>query len=469
VRSFQIDEHDPKEFLGLFAAILEASKSKSAQLNKPFEVPPGALLMLSVKGSPTLSELADSVRSLQAPAHWPDFLVRQWPALKGGVFWHALEHGAAMAPALGVADGREVCRALAAVAQTLLVGSEATRARNQALARKFRGVAPPTVARPPVVPPTVAPPTVVPAPIVRAPQPAPPPPVVDRGSYIETDALIAIHASHVGPAFASKSENQDATRVVANGSDLVFALGDGVSTSLAARAAAMTIVDTVCAALARAPLGSADAPQRLIDAVDEGRRSLDDLLARFVTNPELAMAGTDLPRASAIRILDNTRTRANRHLPAALSTTLIAGIVRRTASGIEATVLRIGDGIAEHIRNAQVRTVFGMESETTQISAAVGPGADAAVPIDRSTAIQSVMLQPGDRLVISSDGLVRGHASDVWSAIAPFLGHDRWNDASASGVLERAANAADAAYHENPDTVRFDDNLSLVLIAARAH
>jgi hypothetical protein len=79
------------------------------------------------------------------------------------------------------------------------------------------------------------------------------------------------------------------------------------------------------------------------------------------------------------------------------------------------------------------------------------------------------MLQPGDNLVISSDGLVRGHASDVWSTIAPFLDHGRWNDATAPGVLERAANAADAAYHENPDSVRFDDNLSLVLIAARAH
>jgi serine/threonine protein phosphatase PrpC len=469
VRSFQIGEHDPKEFLGLFAAILEASKAKSAQLNKPFEVPPGALLMLSVKGAPTLTELADSVRSLSAPAHWPDYLVRQWPALKGGVFWHALERGAAMAPALGVADGREVCRALAAVAQTLLVGSEVTRARNLALARKFRVVAPPTLAPSPVAPPPVAPPTVVPAPIARAPQPAPAEPVAEPGSYVEVGALMAIHGSHVGPAFASKSEDQDATRVLANGSALVFALADGVSTSLGARVAARTLVDRVCAGLARAALDSASPPQLLMTALEQGRQSLDDLLAQFIANPELATAGVELPRSSAVRILDNTRTGANRHLPPALNATLIAGIVRRHGSAAEATLLRIGDGIAEHVRDSVVHQVFGMDAETTQITTAVGPGASKAAPVDEATAIRSVTLESGDRLLISSDGLVRGHRADVWSTIAPFMSGEPWTATSASGILQRAATAADAAHRENPGTALFDDNLSLVLIATRAH
>ncbi len=447
MRRFQISDNDSREFLGLFAAILEVSRARSKQLNRRFEVPPGALLVLRVKGTPSLAELADSVRSREAPRHWPAYLVRRWEALNGGVFWHALERGAALAPTLGVADGGELCRALAAVAQTLLVGDEALQRRNEALANKYFAA---------------------PLPVAPVPQASRPKPVTAPGAYVETDALMAIHASHVGPSFANKSEDQDATRVLANGSALVFALADGVSTSLGARAAARTLVDRVCGDLAVASLDSANPPQLLMAALEQGRQSLDDLLARFIVNPELATAGIELPRSSAIRILDNTRTGANRRLPSALNTTLIAGIVRHRGTGAEATLLRIGDGIVEHVRGSAVQQVFAMDAATTQIASAVGPGISKA-PVDDATAMQSVTLERGDVLVISSDGLVRGHDADVWSTIAPFMNGARWTDKSAPGILQGAATAADAAHREDPRTALFDDNLSIVMITTRAH
>lgn len=460
---FGIGDNESAAFLQLFAAVLDEAALKAADLKSPFEVPPGALLVLRHTISPTVADLIATMRAPAVPEQWPAYLASRWPQLKGGVFWHALERSVATAPELGITDGGEICRVLAAVAQTLLTVDQRTRASNRALAREYR-----------VVRPLSAP---APAPPVPLAQPAPT--RVDparnrqdeRGVRLDTATLILLHASHQGPVAAGKSENQDATNAALVGTALVFALADGVSTSLGARYAACLAVERTCASLERRLPHSTDARQLLVDVAQEARTSLEDLLTQLLAKPDVAALGTELPLESARRILQNTRSGASKHLAPALSTTLITGIIRPAASDgarHEAIVLRIGDGVVEHVRDTgSVTPVFEMDPAVTEIAAAIGPGPLSAASFDPEKMVRTIVLEPGDVLVVSSDGLVRGHEGTVWATIAPLMEAASWSASSARRILERAAETADGAQAANRQSMLFDDNLSLILAGPR--
>ena len=232
---FRIGEDDPREFLALFSSVLDAASAMAAELNARFEVPPGALLVLRNRTPSSGDEFAASLRSPTSPARWPPYLAARWPALKGGVFWYAMEQTIDHAPGFGITDATEMCRVLAAVAQTLLTTDAAIRTRNETLARKYRRdpanqdtqtrrVTRPVPAPPPApvietlpiveTSPPIEMPLVVPAhPPVEPPPPVPPVappdrigPGVDRpderGVRLETDTLVLVPASHQGPRLA---------------------------------------------------------------------------------------------------------------------------------------------------------------------------------------------------------------------------------------------------------------------------
>ena len=89
------------------------------------------------------------------------------------------------------------------------------------------------------------------------------------------------------------------------------------------------------------------------------------------------------------------------------------------------------------------------------------PDADGMVTIFRE------VLRAGEHLLISSDGLARGHTNSVWDEIVALTGDprsrlERGNDAIAVRLLDDVATAIDAR-HEGGGLL--DDNLSLIIMA----
>ena len=107
--------------------------------------------------------------------------------------------------------------------------------------------------------------------------------------------------------------------------------------------------------------------------------------------------------------------------------------------------------------------LIATDPSTTEIDAFIGAGIRSRQVLEREqvTAIHEV-LRAEERLLISSDGLTRGHLNSVWNEIVELTGDPRSrlepdNDAVAAALLSDLAKAAGGGL--------FEDNLSLIVMA----
>lgn len=294
----------------------------------------------------------------------------------------------------------------------------------------------------------------------------------EQGQCVTVAGLKLWHASHCGPVLAAKAENQDATWADSVGGNLVFALADGVSTSLGARLAAAlaarAFVTRAAHSLNHTP--HLAAAELLRAAAAYAQQQLEELLDQFRRAPHApqfaALRGPVQPEV-AVRLLANTLTRHKNWGPA-LATTLLGGVAVRqpqTAS-FQVHIAVSGDGAIEHFDAAQQswRRELATDPALTALADALCPGPAGRAGLQALRLLPPVTLRPGDTLLLSSDGLARGHQETVSAILSQ---HNCWPDGSPQAdfawqVLARAAQTAD----RSESTTLFADNLSLLLLTA---
>ena len=316
---------DSEALLELFALVLDRVRHDQS----PFHVQQGTLLQWIENSTlvPKIEDLKAGLRCQALPPQtcWPFRIVEHdtWRKLQGGPFLKAVEASVEAAPYFGIRTGREICRLLAAVAQTLGTAEPEFKDHNlrvyneriQGAQKKYneaqyqqhaaeaykanQRLSPAVQSQPPIVPPSQlhnsrqvqpkpAPPP--PAPVVR--------PRIDRPQlwptereqftrgFLSSGNISVWHASHVGPSYAEKGENQDATFVSADGLRVFFALADGVSTSYGSRFSAVAIVNIFCSTLQQLLKSvTKPTPALLKEAAISTHAWLDSALSFLVANP----------------------------------------------------------------------------------------------------------------------------------------------------------------------------------------
>jgi hypothetical protein len=288
----------------------------------------------------------------------------------------------------------------------------------------------------------------------------------EQGDCLDIPRLTLWHASHRGPEHAQKLENQDATFVLPCGGGAVFAVADGVSTSTGARLAASVAVRSFCEHLYQQWTANTAPSTLLQEAAAASQRQLENLLedfaAQVATERFRSLCG-DLPLTTVQRLIENTLQPRKANWPTVLSTTLIGGVIVPHPSQRMAQVylLRLGDGIVEHRQPSGWSVCLGMNRDETQISSFLAPGPKGKACLQNLDITAPITLQPGDELLISSDGLMRGHYEPVWQQVVK--GELPARDDLALLLLQQAADRADQlSLSKNLEL--YGDNLSLILL-----
>ncbi|WP_263352916.1 protein phosphatase 2C domain-containing protein [Acidicapsa acidisoli] len=483
---FQIGPPQDREgVVQLFSLLLERADEQSA-LGKQFELPFAALLKLANCNRPSLHQLEQFCESHQPCDGWPYSVcaaaARSTDGVAPGMFFKLLRSALDTAKHFDV-DGAHLCRALAAVGQTLLARNRRFRRMNRIVARKYRESA---LQR--ITPGATA---LEPAQAQRQVNLDLPCEVEfrrqnEQGGSLRQEGLTLWHASYIGPKIADKSENQDATfaavaAVQASKPSVIFALADGVSTSMGSRVAANSIVRRFCEfVIQQMKSNEAVTVSDLIEAARRTQDSLDELATALLERTDGyifdAVRGDSLHSKTAVRILEATQRAKASPIPAALSATLIAGIAQPIANGGSYAIelLRVGDGSVEHIRrDGEVCPVFETNPEVVAIAQALGPGPRSRAHFDGSGEMietKSVTLQAGESLIVSSDGLVRGHQQSVSAKVSELMGQEFLNTAeptqadAALQILHKACSFADELFKKDSQQLLFADNVSLILI-----
>ncbi len=488
-RQFRIDEEsDSANALMLFSLLLSAARDAEFH-GKHFEVSAGALLVWQNCSPPTLEDLRAGAQSGLAPGSCPPVLRNAWYGMRDGAFMATLKYALQHAATFEISDARQICRLLAGVAQTLLTVDSELRSHNLLLAQRYQDAAMQrmrhsTVARPE--------PARTEAMLARAPEArvAEQQPtassraamslgqpyaerVDERGGYEEADGAQGWFATSRGPRHAAKPENQDAAYVVSDEKGrMIFATADGVSTSTGARFGAAATVFLFCQRLCEM-LKEEPEPgsETLLRALSATQLDMDGVLNTVLENWEqqdFREVYADMPRESAKRLLSNTRS-PKKSWPPGLSSTLIGGFLARRRNGLEGFALRLGDGVIERVSgNEEVTPIFGMDSEVTAISAFFGPGPLCAGHLG-SAEIKDIRVESGELLLISSDGLTRGHSLGVYRELQELLGAGfarklPRNGSTAHELLELAGRRSDELHESQGDSQLFADNLALTLI-----
>ena len=509
-----LNEGDSENLLEFFAVVLEKVQGEFSRWSTPVNAAQPFVALglreslekwLSGSEPEASSGMWGFAKGEASQAGWPIFLVRHWIKFRDSDFRSTVDFCLHSAAAFDVQDTRQICRVLMTVLQTLSSRNEQTVQRNLELAgrrqesgrRRLQAysdrIAGPEGPNPPVPLPIEAPavvfePAVVfahdapPSADFREPEPESGQPFKVRsdmeGASLGSEQLTLWYASHVGPHYAVKGENQDAVFAVEFDGGFVFALSDGVSTSMGSGYAAAAAVFRFCRfASDRLKSGALPHGQCLVDAARATQDWLDGRLARLLQHPEepdLKEIRGDLGQDVALRLLQNTQHPLKRAWGAAMACTLIAGIIRPASEGggFQLDLIRIGDGLAERVnKTGDVQVLLEMDSEETEISAALGPG-----PVSKRALLdltpQTEILRADELLLISSDGLARGHGESVFAkitAISAGLGNtlSPENKSAARQILVSAAQYADDSYQRDSETHLFNDNLSLILIAPK--
>jgi serine/threonine protein phosphatase PrpC len=497
---------DSDDFLQLFSLVLERADAELRE-GKRFGVPFAAFLRLANLNRPSSEELEEFCRSGkcgsdQLGKSWPAAFevlpaspdkVDSSPAMFPGLLWFALESARPFS-----LMGPQVCRALAAVGQTLDATDGRYRHRNRSLADRHRAAARQRVDHPPSRPDTAV--KEAPSPVTAPREPGKilvrkqPPWQIDfrraeeEAACLRLQGVVLWHASSIGPRSAEKIENQDATFAMttpemSSPENLVFALADGVTSSLGSRLAATWIVRRFCElVLQEMRKGESVTGSDLVRVAQKTQISLEELTKTLLHDVNSygfeAMVGSELTRKVANRVLENTLEPKVAAMPAALNATLIGGIVQPNGSqgAFQVELLRIGDGTVEHIdAHGKVASVLGTDPNVMAITEALGPGPQSRALFDHSGSALStttVMLGPGESLIVSSDGLARGHELPISQKLSELLGEQFWKEArpeepdAALQILDRACSMADALFGQDARQSLFADNVSLIVIRA---
>jgi len=391
-------------------------------------------------------------------------------------------------------QGPQVCRVLAAVGQTLDARDGRFAQRNRSLADQHRATARRRLASAIASPPQEQINMVAADPQDQIVIKKQTPWQVqfrrreEEAACLRFDCLVLWHASYIGPRSGDKSENQDATFALTTPEMfsppyMVFALADGVSTSLGSRLAASSIVRRFCElVLQQTDKGGPITGSNLIQAARKTQASLEELTRTLLHEVNSyafeAMLGSAMTHKAATRVLENTLEPKVPAMPAALTSTLIGGVVQPNGNpgGFQVELLRIGDGTVEHIdAQGNPRSVLDTDPEVMEITEALGPGPQSRALFeqqDHPLTTATLTLAHGDCLLISSDGLARGHQELISNKLAEILGESFWKKArpdeadAALQVLHRACGSADRLFLEDPQQNLFADNVSLIMIRA---
>jgi hypothetical protein len=474
IPKLHLDQADQPNVLELFAATLAEAQKRWGKGD--CLIPQGTLWCgWCVRNGFRLDDLQALGRPDGLNVHWPAPLKEAHRLIHSGktpAFHAALNFALNNHQCYGVNEVSELARILAAVAQTLRPVGKAGRDYQQSNGSLAKQAGPSAqrqlqeALRPnqPPLPPQQRVPTLDLGPYQQRSRPD------EQGMRVTAAGLTLWHASHRGPEHAGKLKNQDATFALAVGNSLVFALADGVSTSMGSRIAAAIVARSFCEHLATC-LHSSRPNESLRAAAMKAQERLDWLLTKVETSPNGAEFNDlyDGLQPSAVRrILENTRTRKNRSLPLAFATTLLGGFVSPdNRSGYQVYIVCVGDGLVEH-RSSQgsITAVLTMDNQETAISATICPGLFGQESL-RQAALQTCRLTSGDYLLISSDGLTRGHQQSVWMQLersGAFQGIAPDSEQMAWQILDRACRVADARVEEPR---LFGDNLSLLLLKAQ--
>jgi len=484
LRGFQIGSpRDRESVVRLFSLLLYFADEQSA-LGKSFGLPFAALLKLAHCNQPSLEELDRFCKSRCAEDAWPvSFRTAVDASVDGAseMFFQMLRQAIDSARSYHV-SGSELCRALAAVGQTLNSRSLPCRLTNRVMAAKYRE-------SPEVIPPHASPAREAADQSLEASARLPEEVEFRRndeqGGSLRLNGITLWHASYIGPAIAEKSENQDATFAIVADFDssppgMIFALADGVSTSMGSRVAAHAIVRRFCEfALQGIRPNEPITGEDLIAAARRLQATLDELAETLLQRPFGyvfdAVRGQDLNNKTALRILNNTLNVRTSAIPAALTATLIAGVTRPIDDGAyKVDLLRIGDGNVEQIsRGGEVSTIVETDPDVVAVSQALGPGPRSRTLFDSPDAkleTRAVTLGRGESLIISSDGLARGHHQSITAKLSGLMAEDFWKTApptqvdAALKILHKASGLADELSSTDTGQFLFADNLSLILI-----
>ncbi len=475
-------------------------------------VPPYVLFEWARKLPPPLDELRAALNMPVPPASWPSYLHEdnRWDVIRSGPFRFAVEQALTRGQYFNIRTPGRLMNVLAAVTQTFLERNagknenlklaralyneaaqhearnrESERAR-QYVTRQYEGCGgqPPTGQQDNTVrsdPSGLLPPTEEhkrSKPLAQRPEPWPPfPDRLDEAglSQLSTDCYRITWASHRGPSFAHKEENQDAVHVRIDERRIYFALADGVSTSFGSRFAAALAAYRYCELLHARGSTEMTADSAVMEAAAETQGMLDEMLDFLIDNPKapewnVVKGESRLENAVISRLVENTKTPKNRFWGPAFATTLIGGVLDQQTRTSRLTVLRIGDGVVERALNTgDVVTVLGMDPEQTEITASMSPGPLSAKAIAAAKPT-TLDITHSDGLLISSDGLTRGTDRPILSLLReiasnPTIGTGGDSSRSAIELLRLACNYADDQFSRDEKRQLFGDNLSIVVIS----
>lgn len=518
--------HDSEALLELFSLVLERAESGQSE-GMQFGIPYAAFLRLANHNQPSVEDLSRFCRegnSASSEKQWPasfwnpSAAVSRAPDKSRAMYYELLQFALDSGPHFNL-DGPCICRVLAAVGQTLAATDQTFRRYNRRIAAWHRAAAAQRLT-PPVavekarlsllaaredlgqitssqeqghVAENEEPGRVIaneePGQIVvttQAPWQLDFRRSDEEAACLRLNGLTVWHATSIGPRSAEKSENEDATYAMTNpemSSPPVvgFALADGVSTSLGSRLAATSIVRRFCeVVLQQMTKGERVTGRVLIEAARQTQVSLDELtqtlLHRVNSFGFEAMLGSELKREVATRLLENTLEPKVAAMPAALNATLIGGVVQPngTPGVFQIEVIRIGDGSVEHIdADGNLTSMLDTDPNVMQISESLGPGPQSRALFEQSETTlptTTVMLCPGESLIVSSDGLVRGHDQPITRKLEQLLGKQFWNEArpdeadAALKILRRACHSADELFLQDSNQSLFADNVSIIVI-----
>jgi len=470
---FQIGPpHDSEEFLQLFAIVLDELETSTSSGPLIFDVPPGLFLRWGVNSPPTIDDLESGLGSASPPKSWPVELRDKWNQVPKNGFQKALNSALRAAPAFKIASGRLICRILAGVAQTCRPGNEPYASRNRQIVKSRLADAREVINKTYREKEKHSETSVAPK-YTLASKPTWPAFESDvvSAEYLSTPTIRLWRASHCGPSYTQKKENQDATYALRCQTGIAFALADGISTSYGAHFAATAAVFSFCQAACRHIVAQQELEPAIREAIHEAQEWLNSALIYLLKEPTAPewkeVAGqSNMAHDVAVRLLDNTRTRRNNHWGPSLAATLIAGIARPANDGWEVGFIRLGDGAVEcwH-ESGTVTRLIEMDSTQSEVSSCICPS------FDQSTRIQGEFHRfsfvSSDILLISSDGLARGHDRTVTEELLEIgilqRNGMKANDFRVLHLLDSASEHADQLFKKDGSQM-FADNLSLIII-----
>jgi hypothetical protein len=242
----------------------------------------------------------------------------------------------------------------------------------------------------------------------------------EAGQQVATDSLIAWHSSSVG--FTDKSENQDATFACTEGNRIIFALADGITTSLGSREGAAVSAESVCTSLqARLKGSTLPNPDMFRSAFEDAHRRIRSLAQALLALPldgDLRRIGQDLQESSIRRLLELGLDK--RPSSPVLASTLIAGVLTPKGKAMRVDVMRVGDGVVEKIdRLHRASSLITMDDRSESgLNAYLGPDQHS---LESAQEFRTDELMVGEWLLVSSDGLVRAHEQSIWDLLAHLL------------------------------------------------